>query len=341
MGNLVLFGRPLKPGDPLGPELRCLLSRKARHELRAVACNLMFDQRVSLQRENALRAYFAAARNSPFEGRLQTAIREYHRERIRTAPTPEFLDTAANGENLAGTRHDGIELARILNLNGLAAAFSAARGSIDSFKDFPRQPDKPALTSSPYDLKVLRWLDERLGASGSNRDSVIRDVLLALNKARVEKPYEPAWATTWGGFGPVRTEGPRRWCQVVGVVNTGGTARWVLVLRYRLPPGWPLVRPTILDAGYNAYHFPSPPYQRRKTGHPMDLRYTPLPQQLRREFIHRQIDHHPDHWEAAGRLLDRTDGPLPGRIGLRRRAHLQLLAKHYKSGIQGWMDRSL
>lgn len=341
MSNLVLFGRPLAAGDPLGSELRCWLSRKARHELRAVACNLMFDERVSLERENALRTYFAVARDSPFEGRLQTAIREYHRERIRTAPDPEFLDAAANSENLAGRRYDGIELARILNLNGLAAVFSAARGSIDSFEDFPRQIDKPALTASAYDLEVLRWLDEHLGAPGSNRDSVIRDVLLALNKARVEKPYQPAWATSWNDLAQVIAEGSERWCQVVGVANTGGTARWVLVLRYRLPPGCPLVRPTILDAGYNAYHFPSPLRRGRKTGHPMDLRCTPLPQKLRRELIHQQIDHHPDHWEAAGRLLDRTDGPLPGRLGLRRRAHLRLLTEHYKSGLQGWTERYL
>jgi hypothetical protein len=301
----------------------------------------MFDQRVSLVREQALRACFAAAGDGRFEGRLQKAIREYHDERVRMAPLPEFLDSGANSRNLPSERCDMTDLARILNLNGLAGVISAARGQVGSFHDFPLQPGRSGSTVSTYDLEVLKWLDSRLTGSGSDPDTLIRDLLLALNNSRTRKPYHPTWATTWRDFESVIAEGAERWCEVVSVPNAGRTARWVLVLRYRLPPGLPLVRPTILDAGFNAYHFPSPPDFAREAGHPMDLRLTPAPQELRPEYIHCQIDHIMEHWEAGGRLLSRAEGPPAGRLGLRRRAHLRLLANSYGSSILGWMGRYL
>jgi hypothetical protein len=118
--------------------------------------------------------------------------------------------------------------------------------------------------------------------------------------------------------------------------------RWLVLLCYTVEEAGNLVRPTQLDAGWCAHHFPSPPQAKlRKGGHPMDLHEAEQIHKPLSEFIHQQIEHKITHWTAAGEMLEQTSGPTMDRLREQRIMHHRRLIREYKEGVARWMPTSI
>jgi len=302
---------------------------------RAMARNVQYDWRVSQAREKELTRVIPGA----CTGRsLQQAIVDYHLDRVQTGPSPDYSSSDLNGENsIAGVDKD-VPLARVVDLNGLRPVFAWARDDWDSdlsetFAKFPRD-----LTEQ----RVGAWLDGKLEASTEGeKTEFVAAVLQAMNAYRRHTRYQPAWAAAWRAVEPHLGAGADRWVDVVGLYKPVRPV-WVMVLRYKAGEAGMLIRPTQLDAGWYAHHFPSPPIAPLGDGgYAMDLGTAGRATRLVPEFIHDPIDHFPRHWQDAGRLLDRTSHAgaedLPGQ----RESHYQLLCRFHMREVRAWMPQSL
>lgn len=357
-----VFNRSIPGGHPFDPALDQWLSRHPPDDYRALACNLVHDHRVTPERQEVLLRYFAAAAGTP-EERLEGALKNYLDKEIRLRKRPAFLVRRTNSPNLfpdvsthfgrvSGPRGSrsrqpssppqrDLWLARVLDLNGLVPVYLLGRHHrIRLFRDFPRTSRHPA-NPRRYSNQVLTWLDEHLAASADRQKEFMEAVLDALEISRKSRPYQPSWATYWTRFRAIAGNDPERWTAVLGMPNWRSCPRWLIVLRYRLRETGGLVRPTTLEAGLNAFHFPSPPQAPLHAGgHPVDLQLTPRPDSLLPEFIHQQIPHSFQHWKDSGFLLGRTDLPRTGALVRRRHNHHVLLRSVYGDEVEDWMRRS-
>jgi len=115
--------------------------------------------------------------------------------------------------------------------------------------------------------------------------------------------------------------------------------RWLILLRYTVAEAGTLARPTILDADWYAYHFPSPPQTSLAVGgHPMDLRVTPRATHLLPEYIHKKIPHKLEHWTDLGGKIARTNSPDSTGLVDQRMAHFELLVNTYGQDVLKWMN---
>jgi hypothetical protein len=163
-----------------------------------------------------------------------------------------------------------------------------------------------------------------------------------MSSAAETRPFQPSWVTTWEDLAPFLDQSPEIWCEGLGVPKQE-PSRWLMVLRYTVGEAGTLVRPTFLDAGWAAFHFPSPPQAVLITGgHPMDLRpidsASPA-ERLSREFIHSEIQHRIEHWIDAGRRVMRTSRPTSVSLLDRRRHHHGRLVDTYGGVVGEWMPR--
>lgn len=169
------------------------------------------------------------------------------------------------------------------------------------------------------------WLDyhlERRG--GAYLREFIGRVFDACNEYRRSvRAHNPVWVTTWSRFELVKNSRPERWSEFVGVTRLTAE-QWLVVLRYRAAETGTLVRPTQLDAGWYAYHFPSPPpWPVHQGGIVVDLEGAAAG--LTPEYIHAQIDLRPEFWQNSGELLRRTAREVsPELQGVRVRHWLQM-----------------
>lgn len=292
---------------------------KSSSEYRAMSYNIQYDHRVSKAREQEFDKCF----NSKNIPSLQAAITDYHKERIQKNRTPDFLDINLNGENFVSGGPSGnsqinkdLELVRILDLNGLKILFQKAREeSNEPFEDFPIPGN---------DTQITDWLSKKLE---TEKKSFIADTINLMNDSRGKEPYNPIWASPWTTFVKYLKSDPEEWLNIMGMIK--GVGHWLILLKYTVREAGTLVRPTQLDAGFNAYHFPSPnsaPLQ--LGGHPMYLGIAAS--DLPSEYIHEQIDHTIEHWENAGSLCQQTVTANPKESLARlRQAHHELLNKTY------------
>jgi hypothetical protein len=342
MAKYPVFGRDVDEDHPFLPSLERWLSPRSKHAVRAVGCNVLFDHRVSAEREAALKELLPTS-GGRFrkEAPLEAALRNYQDALIRSNRRPAFLDKPSNRENFI-PRRSGLELARLLDLNRLSEVFKRARlAGIASFFDFPQKPDDLSI-SKEYDRLVANWLGRALSPGSARREITLADIFQALERDHVERPFQPAWVTAWKAFEPYQLAGPACWAAILGLPNKWAGPRWLMVLRYRLPAGVQLVRPTIMDAGYEPYHFPSPRQaQVVDGGHPLDLRAPPCDLRLLPEFLHEQIPLKQEHWEAAGCLLGATVEPPAKYLAQRRRRHLDYLAEVYGKEVLNNIRRSI
>jgi hypothetical protein len=353
-----IFDRSFAGSHPLEQDLDLWLSGRLGDPHPAMACNLVHDHRVSPEREAKLLDYFAKAGKRPGK-RLHKALEQYHLQEVRSQKRPDFLEDKLNASNIlpeprqfglrrialspaqrqstSGPAAQNLWLVRLLDLNRLFPVFLRARSSrLIVFRDYPR--------SAGDSHAALAWLDSMLGGAAPrySQEYFAAAVIDALELARQNEPFHPTWATYWNHFESYLSSGPVRWASALGFPNGKRCGRWVMVLKYSRAEAGRLVRPTILDAGFNQYHFPSPPQAPlERGGHPMDLQLNPLPTDLLPEFIHQQIPHTVEHWVAAGRLLGRIPEWYPRRGWLKkwRGNHHDLLIRSYGPGVRAWMNR--
>ena len=254
------------------------------------------------------------------------------------AKLSSFLCAAKNaGNHYGGTGGPGalandLKLAAVIDLGNLGLFFrDGATGASDlpvvpEFSGF-EAPAGPA--GSPVDLPA--WLDEKLMAhslTAPAQHPFLKALVRHMSATRVSLPYEPSWVTTWSAFESLAGGDPRRWQPLVGVPPRN-TPRWLLLLVY---PVWMtdlLVRPSQMDAGWFAEHFPPPPVAGR--GLAMELHPSEIHRRLP-EYIHARVDFRP--WldnpkfspiHACAPLDGQPAHDLPGA----QSAHLSELISRY------------
>jgi hypothetical protein len=316
-------------------------------DARAMARNLMHDHRVSLEREKKLDDF---VKYPPTADSLQRAIVDYFNARVRTRSLPEYVYQSLNATNLLtskstiqSTINKDVKLLRVLDLNRLRLVYQWAIDARNKKKEWKKSFAKFPI--SPNDNKIGKWLDDEIGGGSESRiEELITTVLDAVSTYSQGKPFQPTWATTWAAFASHQRHGPERWLQILGIAAS--PPRWIIILRYTVGEAGTLARPTMLDAGWYANHFPSPPpllTSLSSGGHPMDLRIIPRANHLLPEFIHKQIRHSLKHWTDAGSNMSDRIGRTLARnrelLSNQRICHHELLASVYGAGVYTWMDK--
>lgn len=331
----LVFGRNGSGAHPLAQSL-AKLQASTDEGRRAMAYNLMHDHRVSEAREAAFLSYIARQKLSTTE--IGDIVKAYHRERVREARHPDFLEPAINGENFRSGPHAGplavnsnLEVGRVLVLNGL---WTACRWAT---REHPAR--YPALGTVPgegleFRKRVQEWLTEKLSTSAGQRTSFVQAALKAAWHHHLEiAPYQPAWVAPWEDLKThlEHPSKPRRWLEVMGAHKQAPC--WIIVLRYQVREVGQLLRPTQLEAGWFAYHFPSPPaqYLISTGGHPMDLSIPCEADGVLQEYVHDQIRHPIEHWHEAGSFCEPMETPPPEELALQRQRHHQALCEHYSA----------
>jgi hypothetical protein len=298
---------------------------------RAIACNFIHDHRISSKRLRSFKKYVPPVID---ESSIASALRLYHSEKVGTRKLPEFVYEAFNGKNiLTGgqlSKHivaKDVLLARIVVLNALGTVFDWAKAKgWRGFLTFP---------GSHSPSGVSDWLNCQIGGpSRAFGGSFISAILQAMNGYRLDRPYQPSWATTWRSLAAVANQDASRWLQIVGV-SRPQPGQWCMLLRYSVREAGTIARPTCLDAGDYPFHFPSPPCAPLSVGgHPADLKRSRVVGVLP-EYIHKQIDHTPAHVMA----VERTGLGDCATLRVQRTNHHNRLVAYYGVSVLHWMAK--
>jgi hypothetical protein len=308
----------------------------------AVALNLRHDHRVSIERDETFSSFCGTV---TVADELWNSLDSYHKERIMPLHDPDFVSFDLNRDNILVGHyylerpllHKDLKIVSVLDLNGLYTLFVWASHNrmrktawLGVFKDFAN-PNFEA------------WLNGKLSTTLAEQENFIAVTFDVLNSYRREVgPYQPSWVTTWDAFKDRATpDDASGWVKALGVNKAD--SRWLIVLQYTVAEAGTLARPTQLDGGNYEWHFPSPtplpPPQ--DGGHPMELR-TPV-SDLLPEYVHQQLrEYHIRHWQAAGRLIGKSNEPWcnASDIGRLREDHHNLLCSYYgKSELIAWMPK--
>ena len=289
-----------------------------------MAWNCLAEHRISAERFQTFLRHLASKPIS--SDVLQSAFNAYQKTDVRVSSSvgsqPAY-ELAENANNYVTLTH-GTDLCTMVDLTRIGYVYAFAREL--GFPEFARfeRADPSAVNDF---LESLR--DPGL------RETILDAIFKALARYRAEESpkIHPTWAAAWTSIEScLNPKIPRRWIEAVGV--TKDEPIWVAVVRYPAPAQ--LFRPTLLDAGWYAHHFPSPPIAEVQVGGiTMDLHSEDLTLNgLVSEYIHRQIDFTLDHWKAAGGLVDLTDGPIPKAdqtLSALRKRHLDRLLRRYPS----------
>ena len=152
--------------------------------------------------------------------------------------------------------------------------------------------------------EVLEFRDALATVTGA-RNSPAADEALnrLLTAAHGLNQHRPTWAARWTHFKLHVDRQPRAWNAAVGVSRS----RTSLQLVFRYPAkSLTLIRPTQLDVGYHAYHFPSPPHLDVSLGGiAMSLsRLNPSRKwPLVSEYIHAPVCFTSEDWRRGGSWL--------------------------------------
>ena len=338
-----IFGRVALNTHPCEKDLvKWEVSKK--HEIRAVAINLRCDHRITPDRE---REFMSFLNN---EQSLSDALKSYYKYRIKLNDKPDFILPNLNRENcvfgfsetenLIGTKE---QLVNVLSLNGLIHVFQACVEELEDFGFNERRGfEKPNTDELNSDKGFGDWLNRMLkNASPGKQENFVKSVFDLMNyyKNKKEGYYNAIWVSKWDDFEPFINDGANVWVQVLGVKRDMGT--WQIILKYPVGAAEKIVRPTQLESGDYAYHFPSPENTPKKNGgHPMNLGIKKSLELLLSEFVHVQIDYDISYWVDAGRKIDViTENSC--EIGVLRQNHFNLLVKKYGDPIRKWMPDAI
>lgn len=351
MGNL--FYRSLPPGSPFDPVLDGMRG-SGDPAYSAIATNFRCDHRVSKDRQGEFDTppLWAGADMSAFE----RMVRQYYEAHVQKpeGPGTAFLRDSNRGNWVYGSAappppfpgHK--KLVSCLDLTGLHRVCLAARDTyaLPYFCD----PDPYPTLSIETSDDVYEWHGRRLSLIGDpeNVREHIRQLLSALDRHIEQRNYHhPVWATFWDDYRPLASSRASTWLALVGVAKCFWPRRWLALLCYRVDEVGTLVRPTVLDAGWYAIHFPSPPQAPPTTGgHPVNLDPSPG-SPLLREFIHAQTGFKIGHWDATKTAEREVTGGMVAAteyleepadmVRGARKAHHSSLAGEYGSEIRIWM----
>jgi len=302
--------------------------------LRAMARNLLGEHRVPKDRRDA---FVGGAGSLADMDRVRNALDRYQTNEVRPKkggfpPVYEQPENAENAVGFAAKAH----LATVLDLTRLGRVWAEAGTAfhLEAFRFF-----RP---TAPSPDQVNEFLSRHL-ETPAKAEAFLPDLFEALKQYRKKtaKWIDPTWAADWKSLRPFLDPGrPERWLQAVGVPKDIGV--WVAVVRYPAARVERIYRPTQLDAGWYARHFPSPPHAPTAVGgHTMFLHPSTgavaAHDVLVSEYIHAQVDFRMMDWRAAGRLVGFA--PLSGGVlDDQRAAHWKLLQRKYgETQVRLWM----
>jgi len=330
--HLPVFGRSSASPHRYNPALEdCTMSGEPLKQ--AVAENIRYDRRVSVEREEELDVYVKGEPKIWTD--LQRPIGDYFWEKVRRNGDPDYV-RGINRQNIVvgGTENhhglrDEVELGTVLDLRGLLPVYRWAQST-------GIEPFASAIGDFERDENLLLYLDRVCRGTTEEISAFLARLFEALGrKLQEDEPFNPTWAVLWKDLEAVLDKQPERWLEVLGIPKQE-PGRWLIVLRYRVRDTGTLVRPTLLDAGWNAYHFPSPPLLPPASGgHPMNLRGQAGG--LLREYVHSQIPHTIAHWEAGRKKIRRTERAVTCRLMEQRARHHQRLVDLYGNEIREWL----
>lgn len=306
-----------------------------------MARNLLCEHRLSAERFVAFSSL--AGPLTAFD-RVQQALEEYQTAEVRpliTSGLQPAYARAAN-ENNAVELPAGSHIGAVLDLTRLGRVYAEAKATFKApeFRSY-------AVTDPRNYSQVNEFLAERLN-DPANRDPFLKALFRACARyrKRIEEQVHPVWAAEWESLRPfLDPDQPARWLRAVGVPRENPV--WLAVLRYPVANrkrAIKLFRPTQLDAGWYAHHFPSPPQAVLSSGgHTMFLRESVHGDNeevngLVSEFLHEQIDFTIGDWRRGGRLVAFTHQAVTGVLEEQRKVHWLLLQSFYGAvGVHGWM----
>ncbi len=311
---------------------------------RAMARNLLVEHRVSQGRFDSFASRITVPTPDPLTLRhIQDALFSHQNDvRVTLASKlhPAYELPHNNGNRIANK--PGLELCTVIDLTAFAPVFVEA-GKALGLKQF-RNFDTTASGDEEGWQQVNSLLSDGL-SDPAVRDEFMSAVLTAISwyRQNVETKIRPTWAAEWTSIQPyLNPANPGRWLQSVGVPKERSI--WLALVRYTLAPNVKLYRPTQLDAGWYAHHFPSPPQSApEKGGFTMDLRdgEPETTEDLVTEYIHRQIDFTLDHWKASGSLVGFVPAPDQAKALHRlRERHWVKLSQRFQ-GVTAWMESPL
>jgi hypothetical protein len=352
-----LFNRDLPTANAFDPILsRMKASGDGANS--GIACNFRHDHRVSSARQIEFDDPALPPGSTATD--LNRLVLRYYETKVQQ---PEGPDTAfLRDSNKANWVYGAAEvppaipghkdLVSCLDLTRLHEVWKAAR---DNYRlpYFCGGRDLYPANEMEDSKEVELWHERRIPPGDAAQVTKhMSELLAALAKHVNEKNFHhPVWATFWDDYKPLISANANTWLSLVGVGRCFSPRRWLALLRYPVRDAGCLVRPTVLDAGWNPIHFPSPPNAVvRNGGHPINL--TPANSApLIPEFIHVQFPFELRHWEATktpewedwGGMIARTEDLLPPKQMVRfcRGVHHEQLVRHRAAGygreVTDWM----
>jgi hypothetical protein len=337
---LSLFGR--KVSDDVAPLFLAVkeLAQSEDEKLRAVGLNLLYDHRISSERARRFISFLGPLLSLVTPQTLVQALADYRREWVAQLPEETFDHDQENRENCV--YDDGLtvrlpsdyELAHVCNVTQslLRIADPAVKRQV------PRLGLPGGTFASPRDVDVFvrQRVSDPLAAN-----EFVENFLLLLDINRRRRPWHPIWVTNWDSFVRNIDNGrPESWPETVGLpIQSEPT--WLLVLRYSVGEAKRRIyRPTQLEAGAFAWHFPSPisGIPPLRGGHPMNLTSPTASGSVVSEFVHAQIRFEPEYYIRAGPLFRRSGVETRGNLMAHRRLHHLALCEEYGSTqVTNWM----
>jgi hypothetical protein len=184
------------------------------------------------------------------------------------------------------------------------------------------------------------FLRGKLRDNGKKTQFVIQFLEL-LREFRQAVQWHPIWAASSREFQQASIDNiAESWFETVGIPCNTDPPPWLLILQYPSELPLQIFRPTQLEAGAFAYHFPSPDCIPPDTGGLCMHLGDSVSQSgiLVPEFIHNECDFKLDHWRDGGERLGRASATLSRSVmRFRARHHALLCEKYTEEAIRAWM----
>ena len=337
----------------MAPTVDQEIQRNLSDEHRLVLLNLLHDPRIGPERKRELdkilprfagrvASLIPEAHEIPY--RVQRVVRVYYRERVAVLSNPDYINPVLNGNNFVplakpgSTKgiHPETRLVHVIDLAKFARAFKSA--------NLPGAPGTGATQQ-----QIIDWLRRHVpafpettvpGRSSGEVKGFVDKALQAIHQHDPLNRRKPTWVALWEQFKAHVSSGPNVWLQVLGLADTySGAPRYPLVLVYPAHKVGTLLRPTQLDAEFNAMHFPSPPVAPVTAGgFTMDRAAIPGSREPLSEYLHEPRLHSAVDWNLGGQLTGPTN-VATNSVSLidARRRHYQRLRSKYPAIPDLWM----
>jgi hypothetical protein len=322
----------------LMPPLPGLLDPATPVDVRAMAANLLADHRIPPDRLSRL-ADLAGVLDQAHA--IRDSLRRYQTAEVRPLKTSDVKPAYLRGDNTSNRVDPPPRtfVATLLDLTRLGHIYAdAAARRVPAFRRF-------AVTDPRDHTQVNDFIGPRL-SDPAQRRTFLGAILRARSyyrKSRDERIH-PTWVAEWSSLEPyLDPDRPEEWLRAVGVPREHQI--WLAVFKYRASRTQ-LFRPTQLDAGWYAHHFPSPPQHPPPGGGlSMYLSSSTAPAAagpgLVEEYLHQEIDYRIQDWVAGGQRL-RLAGPTGGDLADQRTTHWRLLQDRFgEASIRAWMNKPI